>query len=199
MIHFNKTLDNLKNSLLQFPGVGEKTAQRFALFLLNQEKEKSLALAEAIRISVELHQNCIRCNMLSDTELCAICADSHRDTTQLCVVENTYDVFLIENTGDYHGYYFVLGHLLSPMDGIGTKEIGLDKLLELVNSDLIEEVILALNPSTEGETTINLIASEAAKINKKITRLSTGLPFGGNIEYSSPNTLSSAIKRRYSI
>ena len=196
---FNKTLDNLKNGLKQLPGVGEKTAQRYALYLLNQDKECSLNLADTIKEAVEIHTFCEKCHLLSDTNPCTICNDLSRDGTLLCVVENTYDVHLIENTGEYQGYYFVLGHLLSPMEGIGTNEIQLPKLLERLADPEIKEVILALNPSAEGETTIELIATEVAPLKKKITRLSTGLPFGGNIEYSSPVTLSNAIKRRYPI
>lgn len=196
---FNKTLDDLKNGLKQLPGVGEKTAQRYALYLLNQTKDNALTLADTIREAVEIHSFCTCCNVLSDTNPCAICSDEKRDHSLLCVVENTYDVYLIENTGEYRGYYFVLGHLLSPMEGIGTREIHLPQLLEKIGDERISEVILALNPSAEGETTIELIATEITPLRKRITRLSTGLPFGGNIEYSSPVTLSNAIKRRYPI
>ncbi len=196
---FNRTLDSLKNRLKQLPGVGEKTAQRYAIYLLNQDKDTSLSLADTIREAVETHSFCSSCNILSDSNPCDICKNTERDRNLLCVVENTYDVYLIENTGEYRGYYFVLGHLLSPMEGIGTNEIYLPKLLNRIADESISEVILALNPSAEGETTIELIASEIAHLSKKITRLSTGLPFGGNIEYSSPITLSNAIKRRYSI
>lgn len=198
-MNFNKTLDNLKNGLKQLPGVGEKTAQRYALYLLNQDKDHSLNLADTIKEAVEVHSFCKRCNILSDSNPCAICNDKERDITQLCVVENTYDVYLIENTGDYRGYYFVLGHLLSPMEGVGINEIHLPELLNKISDEPIEEVILALNPSAEGETTMELLAAEIAPLNKNITRLSTGLPFGGNIEYSSLSTISNAIKRRYSI
>lgn len=198
-MNFNKTLDNLKNGLKQLPGVGEKTAQRYALFLLTQDKEHSLALAETIKEAVEIHSFCDSCNMLSDSNPCTICRDQTRDGSLLCVVENTYDVFLIENTGEYNGFYFVLGHLLSPMEGIGTNEINLPRLIARIEENPIKEVILALNPSAEGETTIELIASLILPFNKTMTRLSTGLPFGGNIEYSSPVTLSNAIKRRYPI
>jgi len=196
---FNKTLDELKNGLKQLPGVGEKTAQRYALYILNQDKDKAIELADTIKEAVELHSYCPKCNMLSDSNPCAICSDPDRDKSLICIVENTYDVYLIENTGEYDGYYFVLGHLLSPMDGIGTKEIHLPELLERLEVAEIEEIVLALNPSTEGETTIELIATEIAHLKRKITRLSTGLPFGGNIEYSSPITLSNALRRRYPI
>ncbi len=196
----NKTLEDLKNSLKQLPGVGDKTAQRYALHLLNSDKGHVLSLADSIKQAVEKHDNCSSCNILSDTEPCPICLDNSRDGKLLCVVENTYDVYLLEQTGDYSGYYFVLGHLLSPMDGYGIDEINLSQLAKVVEERDVEEIILALNPSTEGETTITLIAEELGKNNnRKITRLSTGLPFGSNIEYTSSVTLSNAIQRRYSI
>ncbi|MCB5230159.1 MAG: recombination mediator RecR [Candidatus Cloacimonas sp.] len=198
-MYFNKPLDDLKNSLKQLPGVGEKTAQRFALFLLHQDKERTLDLADTIKTAVEIHSFCDKCNILTDSNPCTICEDMSRDKTLLCVVENTYDVYLIEATGEYKGYYFVLNNLLSPMEGIGIKEIHLPELLQRAADPEVEELILALNPSTEGETTIDLIAAETAPFNKRVTRLSTGLPFGGNIEYSNTLTLSNAIKRRYTI
>jgi recombination protein RecR len=198
-MYFNKSLDDLKNSLKQLPGVGEKTAQRYALFLLHQDKTLTLELAETIKTAVEVHSFCSSCNILSDSNPCPICSDSGRDKSFLCVVENTYDVHLIEDTGEYKGYYFVLGGLLSPMEGIGIREIHLPELIQKIVDPQVKEVILALNPSTEGETTIDLIASESTGLNKTITRLSTGLPFGGNIEYSNTLTLSNAIRRRYTI
>lgn len=196
----NKTLENLKNNLKQLPGVGDKTAQRYALHLLNSDKQHVLTLADTIRQAVEKHQNCSHCNILSDVNPCPICEDTGRNKKLLCVVENTYDVYLLEKTGEYDGYYFVLGHLLSPMDGYGIDEINLPQLAKIVEEREVEEIILALNPSTEGETTISLIAEELGRDNdRKITRLSTGLPFGSNIEYTSSVTLSNAIQRRYSI
>ena len=196
---FNKTLDDLKNNLKQLPGVGDKTAQRYALHLLTQSKERSLQFSDVIREAVEIHTYCARCNLLSDSDPCAICLDESRDESLICVVENSYDVYLVENTGEYKGRYFVLGHLLSPIDGIGIEEINLSHLLEVANNGLVKEIILAVNPSTEGETTMSLIAGELASTDIIVTRLSTGLPFGANIEYSSQLTLSNAIRRRYTI
>jgi recombination protein RecR len=198
-MQFNKTLDDLKDTLKQLPGVGDKTAQRYALYLLTQEKEQSLKFSDVIKEAVEVHTYCSICNLLSDSDPCPICSQKDRDQSYLCVVETSYDVYLVENTGEYKGYYFVLGHLLSPIDGIGIEEIHLAQLLEYVTEKPVKEVILALNPSTEGETTINLLAEEISSLKVNVTRLSTGLPFGSNIEYSSQLTLSNAIKRRYSI
>ena len=137
--------------------------------------------------------------MLSENDLCDFCADSSRTDSHLCVVENTQDVYLIDNTHEFHGRYFVLGNLLSPLDGIGPQEINFSKLLELIKNNGIEELILALNPSAEGESTISYIASQLEELPVRITRLSTGLPFGGDIEYTSSLTLGNALKRRYSV
>lgn len=198
-MRFNQSLEALINNLKKLPGVGDKTALRYAMHLISINNDQSLQLAEAIKNAVDKHRNCSQCNTLTDIEPCCVCSQTGRDRRLLCVVESTSDVYLLENTNDYNGYYFVLGHLLSPIDGYGIEEIKLPQLLEKAAAEEVEEIILALNPSTEGETTINLIASEINKLNKRVTRLSTGLPFGGNIEYSSAVTLSNAIKRRYPI
>jgi recombination protein RecR len=137
--------------------------------------------------------------MLSETDPCIYCADDSRESNKICVVENSQDVFLMENTHEYHGKYFVLGSLLSPLDGIGPEEINFLLLMDLIKKDGVEEIILALNPSAEGESTINFIASQMEELPVKITRLSTGLPFGGDIEYTNSITLGNALKRRYSV
>lgn len=196
---FNGLLKDLAQNLKQFPGVGEKTAQRLAMFLISQDKERSRRLAQSIIDAVDQYKNCSLCNMLSETDPCSFCSDTERDTKNLCVVENTADVYLIQNTHEFKGLYFVLGHLLSPLDGIGPTEINFPKLLNRIKQIQPEEVILALNPSPEGETTINYIASQLSSMNISITRLSTGLPFGGDIEYTSSMTLSHAFKRRMPI
>ena len=137
--------------------------------------------------------------MLSETLTCSYCNDNMRNEKQLCIVENTQDVYLIENTHEYKGKYFVLKKLLSPMDGIGPEEINFPKLLNYIKKQKTEEIILALNPSAEGESTISFLGMELRGLVKKITRLSTGLPFGGDIEYTSSITLGNALKRRYSV
>lgn len=196
---FNGLLKDLAQNLKQFPGVGEKTAQRLAMFLISQDKEKSRRLAQSILDAVDNYDHCSRCNMLSESDPCSFCSDTERDGSRICVVENTADVYLIHNTHEFRGIYFVLGHLLSPLDGIGPAEINFPKLVERIKAHQPEELILALNPSPEGETTINYIASQLQPMNITITRLSTGLPFGGDIEYTSSMTLSHAFKRRMPI
>jgi recombination protein RecR len=196
---FNGLLKDLAQNLKQFPGVGEKTAQRLAMFLISQDKDKSRRLAESILDAVDKYNNCSKCNMLSEIDPCHFCTDVERDTKRICVVENTADVYLIQNTHEFRGIYFVLGHLLSPLDGIGPSEINFQKLADRIKQIQPEEIILALNPSPEGETTISYIASQLQPMNISITRLSTGLPFGGDIEYTSSMTLSHAFKRRMPI
>ena len=196
---FTGLLAELAKNLKKLPGIGTKSAQRLAMHLIGMEKNSALELAESIRMAVDNYQNCLKCNMLSENELCNFCADSSRNDTHLCVVENTQDVYLIDNTHEFHGRYFVLGNLLSPLDGIGPQEISFPKLLGLIKSNGIEELILALNPSAEGESTMSYIVSQLEELSVRITRLSTGLPFGGDIEYTSSLTLGNALKRRYSV
>ncbi len=192
-------LGELIQNLKRLPGIGSKSAQRLAMHIISADKSKSLELAESIRNAVEKFTHCSACNMLSEQDPCRFCSDKARQNGFLCVVENTQDIHLIENTHEFSGRYFVLGNLLSPLDGIGPAEINFDKLMDLIVSDHIDEIILALNPSTEGESTINFIASHLEDMNVNITRLSTGLPFGGDLEYTSPITLGYAFKRRYSV
>jgi len=196
---FNGLLEELVNSFRKLPGIGTKTAQRLALHLISKEKKVALNLADSITNAVQSYKNCSICNMLSETDPCTFCSDETRDKKIICVVENTQDAYLIENLHEFKGSYFVLNDLLSPLDGIGPVEINFPKLEGIVKSDDIEEIILALNPSAEGESTINFLASQFEDKGIKITRLSTGLPFGGDIEYTSSLTLSNAFKRRYSV
>ncbi len=196
---FNGFLEDLVNNLKKLPGIGSKTAQRLAIHLISKEKADAIDLADSIKDAVNSYDNCSICNMLSETEPCKFCSDTTRLPNVICVVENTQDAYLIEDLHEFKGKYFVLNELLSPLDGIGPEEINFPKLESIVNSGEINEIILALNPSAEGESTINFLASQFMGKNVKITRLSTGLPFGGDIEYTSSLTLSNALKRRYSV
>ena len=196
---FSGKLGELVQNLKKLPGIGNKSAQRLALHLIGMDKQKALLLADSIRDAVENFTYCSICHMLSENDPCEFCLDESRQKQSLCVVENTQDIYLVEKTNVYHGRYFVLGDLLSPLDGIGPDEINFPALLELIRNDGIEELILALNPSAEGESTINYIANQLAGNEIDITRLSTGLPFGGDIEYTNSITLGTALKRRYSV
>ncbi len=194
---FTGLLEELVQSLKKMPGIGSKTAQRLAMHLISKDKGGAIHLSETIKNAVENYQNCSICNMLTEIEPCNFCDDKLRDDNMLCIVEESQDVFLIEKTHEYSGKYFILGNLLSPIDGIGPDKINFSKLKNLVKLKNISEIILALNPSAEGESTISFIASQLENV--KITRLSIGLPFGGDIEYTSSMTLSNAFKRRFEV
>jgi len=196
---FSGILADLEKNLRNLPGIGPKTAQRLAIFLISMDKQKSLQLAESIIEAVNIYHNCKVCNILTESDTCNFCLSSERDNKVLCIVETTQDVYLIENTHEYNGKYFVLTKLLSPLDGIGPDEIHFSELISYVKKKKIQEIILALNPSAEGETTMVFLANNFKQIVPKITRLSTGIPFGGDIEYSSTPTLINALKRRYTV
>lgn len=193
---FEGNLEKLKDGLKQLPGIGEKTAERLAFYLISGDKQSALNLADLITDSVNSIKRCENCNMLSEESHCQFCKDETRLKNVLCVVERTQDIYLIEKTSEYKGRYFVLGNLISPIDGIGPNQISFPKLEKLISKDIITEMILALNPSSNGETTMSFLTSKLKRKNLKITRLAIGLPIGGDIEYTSSKTLASAIKNR---
>lgn len=192
-------LDELISALNKLPGIGRKTAQRLAWHLLGTEKSKAVELANAIIAAVESYSPCGVCNLLAETDPCPLCISVDRDDTQLCVVENNSDVAIIENMHEYRGRYYILGRLLSPLDGFGPEQLGIPKMMKLIDDRAPEELILALKPSAEGEATIHYLTETLKDKQIRITRLSTGLPFGGDLEYSSILTLSNAWKRRYPV
>jgi len=196
---FSGLLAELEKNLKRLPGIGTKSAQRLAMFLISNHRDVAINLADSIQQAVENYTNCSVCNILTEHDVCEFCSSKHRDDQLLCIVENTQDVFLVENTQEFRGKYFVLNSLLSPIDGIGPDEINFDDLMKLVKERDIQEIVLALSPSAEGESTISFLASELEPFVNNITRLSTGLPFGGDIEYTNKLTLGNALKRRYSV
>lgn len=195
----SENLEKLIQSLNRFPGIGRKTAQRLAWFLVAQDKSFALQLAETITTTVESFTTCSLCNMLSESDPCPICQSDDRTDITLCVVESNSDIQIIESMNEFRGRYFVLGHLLSPIDGFGPEQINAAKLIERINSLKPSEVILALKPSAEGEATIHFLWDLMKDKGIDLTRLSTGIPFGGDLEYSSINTLANAWKRRYTV
>ncbi len=196
---FSDNLERLIEGFSRFPGIGRKTAQRLAWHLIAEEKSFAETLAESITTVSESFRPCTRCLMLSESDPCPICASKSRDKSQICIVENSADVFIIEKMNEYNGLYFVLGHLLSPIDGFGPKEIHADKLKKMVEELSPGEIILALKPSSEGEATMHYLSEILEDESRRITRLSIGLPFGGDLEYSSNNTLRNAWARRHSV
>ncbi len=195
----SQNLERLIQALNRFPGIGRKTAQRLGWFLVSQDKSFALDLAQTIKTTVESFKTCSLCYMLSEHDPCQLCRAADRSDKLLCLVETTADIQIIENINDFKGRYFVLGHLLSPIDGYGPEQIRSEALLQAIDRLNPEEVILALKPSAEGEATIHYLSELLKDKSVKLTRLSTGIPFGGDLEYTSSLTLSNAWKRRYPV
>ena len=193
---YTPTLARLIDTLRCLPGVGPKSAQRMAFHLLERDRDGGRALSGALAEALSKVGHCRRCRMLSESELCAICASTGRDIAQLCVVESPADVVAIEQSGGFRGRYFVLMGRLSPLDGIGPVELGLDEFELLLGSDDIREVILATNPTVEGEATAHYLGELALRRGLKVSRIAHGVPVGGELEYVDGGTLAHALAGR---
>ena len=192
-----KTLiEDLIDALTCLPGVGKKTAQRMTYHLLQRARDDALNLSDVLQQVVKNITNCKVCRNLSQEEICDLCSDESRSTDMLCIVESPADVFNIENSTNYNGVYFVLLGKLSPLDGIGPKEIGLDELESKISSGGIKELILAVNYTVESDVTAHVISELALKNSVKVTRLAQGVPVGGELEYLDQYTLSKAFDKR---
>ena len=189
-------LNQLIDSLKLLPGVGQKTAQRMAFHLLKLEKDKANKLGHTICEAVEKIQHCNQCRNYTEQDICEICNSANRKTTQLCIVESPTDLMAIESGTSYNGVYFVLMGKLSPLDGIGPEQLGLNRLEQRLQSGELEEIILATSSTMEGEVTAHVIAEMVAKNGLRITRLAQGVPVGGELEYLDLNTLSQALETR---
>ncbi|MGC8604206.1 MAG: recombination mediator RecR [Desulfomonilaceae bacterium] len=192
-------LEKLVKALKKFPGVGEKTATRYAFFILNANKPEIDDLIKAIEIVKRDLRLCSRCFHLADQDLCDICRNSRRDATRLCVVESPLDLLAIEKSGLFNGVYHVLHGVMAPLDGIGPREIRLNELLSRVKQEPVSEVILALNPTVEGESTASFIKDQLKDSNVTISRIAYGIPVGGSLEYTDPLTLGRALEHRTKI
>jgi len=192
-----ESLNRLVDGLSDFPGIGKKTAERMAFYLLKSNDSWAQNLAKAIMDVKEQIHECPICHNISDTSPCSICSDTKRDPSLLCVVEDTTDLVVFEKTNHFRGKYHVLGGVLSPLDGIGPEDLHFDTLLERINGE--EEVIIATNPSAEGETTALYLAKLLKEHNIKVTRLASGIPVGGDLEYTDEATLVSALEGRREI
>ncbi len=187
----------LVHSLQALPGIGPKTAQRLAFQLLAANgRDKGLALAEALQQAMNKVQECQRCRIYTEENICAICRNPQRDQSLLCVVENPADVFVIEQTAAYRGLYYILQGHLSPLDGLGPQEIGIPALLNRLTNETVTELILATNPTMEGKATAHYIASHIDDTQITCTRIAHGVPFGGELEYLDGSTLSHAFRSR---
>ncbi|HSP58255.1 MAG TPA: recombination mediator RecR [Halomonas sp.] len=193
---FSPLVDRLMESLRVLPGVGPKTAQRMAMHLLERDREGGKRLADVMAVAIEEVGYCRRCRTLTEQDICTLCESARRDDAVLCVVESPADQLAIEDAGGYRGRYFVLHGHLSPLDGIGPEDIGLDQLEARVAEGGIEELILATNPTVEGEATAHYIASQLSPLGVKLSRLAYGVPMGGELEYVDGGTLSRAFNGR---
>lgn len=189
-------LNELVSSLKCLPGVGARTAQRMAFHLLEKDRDNGLKLADAMRSAIENIGHCKQCRTLTEHECCKICADKGRNPETLCIVENPSDVLAVEQATAYRGYYFVLMGKLSPLDGIGPEDLGLDLLEQRLENESINELILATNPTVEGEVTAHYISELAAQYDVKTTRIAHGVPVGGELDYVDSSTLSHAFEGR---
>ena len=196
---YGKTIDQLIDALRILPGVGVKSAQRMELQLLEKDRAAALTLADAIKQAATKVGNCAQCRTLTEYELCDICNNPSRSNTQLCVVENPADLFAIEQAGGYRGKYFVLLGHLSPIDGVGPEQLGIDKLIERLQTDSVKELILATNLTVEGEATAHFIADKAKSLGVQVSRIAYGVPMGGELEYVDGGTLNMALQSRKTI
>jgi recombination protein RecR len=188
-------VDNLVAQLSRLPGVGSRTAHRLAFHLLRAPKDEALALAAAVQEVKERVRFCKECGNLTEEELCAICQDSRRDRTVVCVVEQPVDVISVERTHEFRGLYHVLGGALSPLDGVEPEHLRIDELFGRVERNGIEEVVLATNPNMTGEATAAFLA-DRLRGRVRVTRLASGLPVGGDLEYADEVTLGRALAGR---
>jgi recombination protein RecR len=190
------SIERLIDSLRHLPGVGPKSAQRMTLHLLERDRDGAQQISDAIDQALERVQNCSRCRNFTELSVCEICADPKRDASTLCVVEAPADVMAIEQSGSFRGHYYVLKGHLSPIDGIGPEQLGLDALCARFADGSINEVILATNPTVEGEATAYYISQRAKAAEVTVTRIAHGVPLGGELEYTDSSTLAHALSGR---
>jgi recombination protein RecR len=196
MRYFPRSLAHLIEELEKLPGIGPKSAQRLALHILKRPPEEAQALAQAIGEAKEKVHTCPICFNFTDEEICAICADEQRDKQQVCVVGDPRDVIAMENTGEYRGAYHVLQGLISPMEDVGPEALTIEQLLARVRDSKVEEVILATNPTVEGDATALYLAGLIKPMGVKVTRIALGLPVGGDLDYADQVTVARSLLNR---
>ena len=189
-------IDNLVEALRCMPGIGPKSAQRIAFHLLERNRNGARFLAKSLTEAMDGVKNCSKCRNFTEDDICRICSSAKRDQTTLCVVESPADVSAIEHSASYSGAYFVLMGKLSPIDGVGPDQIGLDLLEQRLQQEDIQEIILATNPTVEGEATAHYISEMAKKYDVKTTRIAHGVPLGGELEFVDGGTLAHAFSGR---
>jgi recombination protein RecR len=191
-----KGLERLVEALRVLPGVGPRSAQRMAYYLLQRDRNGAEQLARALTDALSRVRHCALCNNYTEDEICALCRSPRRDRSQLCVVETPADLAMVEQTSAYAGMYFVLMGRLSPLDGVGPRDIGLEKLLARATAGEVSEVVLATNFTNEGEATAHYIAELLRSRNVRVSRIARGVPLGGELEYVDAGTLSQALLDR---
>ena len=196
MIFSSSLLENAVNEFARLPGIGKKTALRLVLHLIKKDVAEVTNFSEAILKMREQIHFCNRCHNISDSEVCNICANASRKNNTICVVENIRDVIAIESTQQYNGLYHVLGGIISPLDGIGPGQLKIDSLLSRIAAEKNEELIFALSPNIQGDTTIYYISKKLKDFNIKITTIARGIAFGGELEYADEMTLARSISNR---
>lgn len=199
MIQYPASITRLIRSLCKLPGIGEKSAERLAMYLLQAPKNQVTELAESLTELKEKVRLCRRCFALSDEELCRICSDPARDGQIICVVEHPVDMVAIEKTASYKGRYHILQGLLSPMDGIGPEDIRIRELIERVSKGSVKEVIIATGTHVEGETTAAYIHEQLGRYPVNVTRIASGVPMGGELKYVDQVTLKKALEGRRAV
>ena len=192
-------LERLIEALRALPGVGPRSAQRMAYYLLQHDRAGAEILGQALGAALGTVRHCATCNNFTEDEICALCRSPRRDASLLCVVETPADLAMVEHTLSYSGMYFVLMGRLSPLDGVGPRDIGLDRLLERATDGEVREVILATNFTNEGEATAHYVAEMLRARNVRATRIARGVPLGGELEYVDAGTLSQALLERREI
>ena len=192
----SQLLENAVNEFAKLPGIGKKTALRLVLYLIKKEEGEVEQFSNALSKMRNEIKFCRRCYNISDTEVCNICVNPMRQQHFICVVENIRDVIAIESTQQFNGLYHVLGGIISPLDGIGPEQLTIDALVERIKTEEVEEVIIALNPNIQGDTTIYYIGRKLKDVKVKITTIARGIAFGGELEYADEMTLAKSITNR---
>lgn len=196
MNHAPQLLQEAIEAFASLPGIGKKTALRLALHLMNQEEDKVVQMADALKRFRTDIRSCQRCHHLSQTEFCPICLDNSRKKTTICVVESVRDILAIEDTHQFNGVYHVLGGVINPLEGIGPENLNLDSLVQRVKTGEVEELILAISPTIEGDTTIYYLSRLLHSYPVKISTIARGVAFGGELEYADEITLGRSILSR---
>lgn len=196
MVFSSSLLENAVNEFARLPGIGKKTALRLVLHLIKQDLNEVARFSQTIATMREEIKFCSRCHNISDAQLCNICSNTSRKQDMLCVVETIRDVIAIESTQQFNGIYHVLGGIISPLDGIGPDQLNIDSLIQRIEKESVTEIIFALNPNIQGDTTIYYIGKKLKSFPVKITTIARGIAFGGELEYADEMTLAKSISNR---